>query len=208
MARPLKPKLSTNLIARGALALVDQAGEFTIPDLAKRLKVSPSSLYNHVTGKSDIVELMRGHMIAQVKIPAGTGVWHDTITAIAREYRNAYAKHPRVIPLIAAYSVRDETTIRMYNILADAFASAGFTPRRTLEAITVIDNYVLGSALDVAAPEEVWAPDDGANAALAAALKEGMGYPNRADDAFDFGLDIIMDGLRREAEAGGRPRDR
>lgn len=203
MARPLKPKLSTTLIAHAALELVDQSGEFTIPDLARRLKVSPSSLYNHVTGKSDIVELLRGHMIAQVKIPAGEGAWHDTITAIAHEYRNAYAKHPRVIPLITAYSVRDETTIRMYNVLADAFASAGFSPRRTLEAITVIDNYVLGSALDVAAPEEVWAPDDGANPALAAALKEGLGYPDRADDAFNFGLDIIMGGLRREA--GGRP---
>lgn len=199
MARPLKPKLSPEIIAREALAQVDSSGELTIPGLARRLRVSPSSLYNHVSGKADIVELMRGHVISRVNLPA-EGDWHRTITAIAREYRNAFAEHPRVIPLITAYSVRNETTIRMYNVMARAFREAGFTPRRTLQAITVVDNYVLGSALDVAAPDEVWAPDDGANPELLAALEQGLGYPQRADDAFEYGLGIIINGLRREAE--------
>ena len=48
MARPSKPKLSTTAIAEAALQLVDAQGELTLPQLAKALSVSASSLYNHV----------------------------------------------------------------------------------------------------------------------------------------------------------------
>jgi hypothetical protein len=115
------------------------------------------------------------------------------------QYRNSYALHPRLIPLLTAYSVRDETTIGMYNVLAEQFARAGFTPRRTLEAITVLDSYVLGSALDVAAPEDVWDPGETATPALRAALDAGLGRAERADQAFLFGLDLIMAGFERLA---------
>jgi len=202
MARPLTPKLSPELIARAALAMVDAQGEFTVPELAKRLKVSPSSLYNHVTGKGDIIELMRGAAVAQIDLAgatAGDPHWSAAIRGIAVQYRNSYALHPRLIPLLTAYSVRDETTIRMYNVLAEQFTRAGFTPARTLEAITVLDNYVLGSALDVAAPEDVWDPGETAGPSLRAALDAGLGRAERADEAFLFGLDLIMAGFARLA---------
>ncbi|WP_125616881.1 TetR/AcrR family transcriptional regulator [Specibacter cremeus] len=204
MARPLTPKLSPARIAKAALELVDAHGEFTVPDLAKRLKVSPSSLYNHVDGKADIIELMRGQAVGAIALPdhsAGLD-WAPVIREIAVQYRNSYARHPRLIPLLTAYSVRDETTIRMYNVLADQFVAAGFGPARVLEAITVLDNFVLGSALDVAAPEEVWEPGEAATDSLRAALAAGLGRERRADEAFEFGLDLIVAGLERAAAAG------
>lgn len=199
MARPLTPKLSPEMIATSALALVDRDGEFTIPGLAKQLRVSASSLYNHVDGKAGIVDLMRGHAISRVQIPDGEDSWAETIRAIAVEYRNTFARHPRLIPLITAYSVSDETTIRMYNAMADAFHEAGFTPKRTLEAITVVDSFVLGSALDVAAPEQVWDPGEDANKNLQLAVDAGLGYPTRADEAFHYGLNLLIEGFSREA---------
>jgi len=198
MARPMSPKLSPALIAEAALAIVDAHGEFTVPALAKQLKVSPSSLYNHVSGKADIIELMRGAAMSHIDLARvsgeGTG-WMDTIRNIAVQYRSSYARHPRLIPLLTAHSVRDETTIRVYNMLAEQFTRAGFGPRRVLEAITVLDNYVLGSALDVAAPEAVWDPGEAAGESLRAALDAGLGHDTRADEAFLFGLDLIMTGL-------------
>lgn len=227
MARPLNPKLSPARISRAALELVDARGEFTMPELAKRLKVSPSSLYNHVSGKGDIIELMRGAAVAGIDLPAvpaagesagetagkaagetaGDLPWAAAVRAIAVSYRNAYARHPRLIPLLTAYSVRDETTIKMYNVLADLFTQAGFTPRRVLEAITVLDNYVLGAALDAAAPDDVWNPGALAADSLGAALAAGLGYASRADDAFRFGLDLIIGGLQAAARttAGAGP---
>jgi len=204
MARPLSPKLSPALIAEAALALVDDRGEFTIPDLAKRLKVSPSSLYNHVGSKADIIELMRGQAVATISLPDAATAdrsWAAVIREIAVQYRDSYARHPRLIPLLTAYSVRDETTINMYNVLAGQFARAGFSAARVLEAITVLDNYVLGSALDVAAPDDVWDPGDAADAPLREALAAGLGRAGRADEAFEFGLDLIMAGLERAAVA-------
>ena len=52
MGRPPVPLLSTDRIAGAALELVNATGGFTIPELARALKVSPSSLYNHVSGLS------------------------------------------------------------------------------------------------------------------------------------------------------------
>jgi AcrR family transcriptional regulator len=209
MARPLKPKLSPQSIADEALAMVDAAGEFTIPALAARLKVSASSLYNHIRGKADIIELMRGRTVASIALPvpaagpdgAEPGDWIGTIRAIAVEYRRAYAEHPRLIPLFTAYTVRDPATLRMYSVLAEVFAAAGFAPRRTLEAITVLDSFVLGSALDAAAPEQVWADAPGDGGALHEALREGLGSPDRAEAAFRFGLELLLAGFGCEAAA-------
>ena len=59
MGRPPKPLLSTDRIASAAMELVSATGGFTMPNLARKLQVSPSSLYNHVTGRDQIVELLR-----------------------------------------------------------------------------------------------------------------------------------------------------
>jgi AcrR family transcriptional regulator len=208
MARPLTPKLSPESIVREALAMVDAAGEFTIPALAARLKVSASSLYNHVSGKADIIELMRGATVASIALPEpaapgqpGTD-WVGTIRAVAVEYRRAYAEHPRLIPLFTAYTVRDPATLRMYDLLAQVFAAAGFTPKRALESITVLDSFVLGSALDAAAPEQVWEEAPGTSGPLRQALREGLGAPERAEEAFNYGLELLLAGFAREAGSG------
>ena len=44
------------------------------------------------------------------------------------------------------------------------------TPTETLHAITTVDSFVLGSALDLAAPDVQWASGPEANDAMKAAL--------------------------------------
>ncbi|MGH3654720.1 TetR/AcrR family transcriptional regulator [Glutamicibacter sp.] len=196
MARPSKPKLSTTAIADAALKLVDAHGEFTLPQLAKALSVSASSLYNHVQGKGEIIELMRGRAMAEIRLPApAENDWRESIRRIATEYWTSYAKHPRLIPLLTSHTVRDSTTLRVYDALAQAFCAAGFEPRLRLEAITIIDSFVLGSALDAAAPEEVWQPDSESSRAFTDALAAGLGAQHRAEQAFLAGLDVILRGL-------------
>lgn len=201
MARPRSPKLSPEAIARAALRLVDKHGEFTIPQVADALKVRQSSLYNHVGGKAQIVELMRGTAMGAVEVPDGGGAdWRDVLRRIAVVYLDSYARHPRLIPLLTTHTVRDPTTLRVYDALADALAGAGFGPEERLEAITIIDSFVLGSALDAAAPAVVWEADAGAGEAFREALEAGMGAPDRARKAFLAGLEIILGGLERLRE--------
>ena len=72
---------------------------------------------------------------------------------------------------------------------------AGFSDADTLRVITLMDCFVLGSALDLAAPVEPWESGAEVSPELAAALATGGPKPARADDAFEFGLDVVLRGL-------------
>ena len=196
MGRPPVPLLSTDLIASIAMDLVNATGGFTIPELARTLKVSPSSLYNHVSGRDQIVELLRERAMSEVVLPADADLpWTETVAGIMRSYRRSYARYPRLIPLLTAHAVNSSHAFTMYNALATELHQAGFTDADTLRAITLMDCFVLGSALDLAAPVEPWEAGAEVGPELAAALATGGPKPARADDAFDFGLDVLLRGL-------------
>lgn len=196
MARPSKPKLSPDAIAAAALALVDKHGEFTLPQLAKALSVTASSIYNHVSGKDEIIELMRGRAMSAISLEGGaSGDWQQAVRQIATSYWESYSKHPRLIPLLTSHTVRDRTTLRVYDALAETLAQAGFPPADRLQAITIIDSFVLGSALDAAAPEIVWEADDASSQEFKEALDAGLQLQQRARLAFHRGLELILLGL-------------
>ncbi|CAM5734677.1 hypothetical protein MAUB1S_04334 [Mycolicibacterium aubagnense] len=197
MGRPSKPLLSTDRIAGAAMDLVNKSGGFTVPELARTLKVSPSSLYNHVAGREQIVELLRERAMSDVALPADDPhrPWTDVVADIMRSYRQSYARYPRLIPLLTSHAVNSDHALTMYNVLAVALGRAGFDPADTLRAITLIDAFVLGSALDVAAPDEPWQPGADVSPEFAAALATGSSKPERADDAFEFGIAVLLRGL-------------
>ncbi|MCX8556849.1 TetR/AcrR family transcriptional regulator C-terminal domain-containing protein [Mycolicibacterium mucogenicum] len=197
MGRPSKPLLSTDRIAGAAMDLVNKTGGFTVPELARALKVSPSSLYNHVAGREQIVELLRERAMSDVALPADDPhrPWTDVVADIMRSYRQSYARYPRLIPLLTSHAVNSDHALTMYNTLAVAFDRAGFNPADTLRAITLIDSFVLGSALDVAAPDEPWQTGAEVGPEFAAALATGSSKPERADDAFEFGVAVLLRGL-------------
>jgi len=202
MPRPTTKLLSPQIIVDAAIRMVDSTGDFTMPGLAQRLKVRPSSLYNHVSGRAEIVELVRAHMMSQIDLTVvADAPWTEVVTALAREYRRSYARHPRFIPLFTSHTVAAEAAFGMYNALASAFAAGGYPPEQILHAITAVDSFVLGSALDLAAPEVVWESGPEANDAMRAALATSAPNPERADAAFEFGLDALVAGLA--ARAGG-----
>ena len=175
MGRPPVPLLSTDRIAGAAMDLVNSTGGFTIPELARRLKVSPSSLYNHVSGREQIVELLR-----ELRDVGGGPArrrrdrpWTETVAEIMRSYRRSYARYPRLIPLLTAHAVNSSHAFTMYNALATTLNRAGFSDADTLRVITLMDCFVLGSALDLAAPVEPWESGAEVGPELAAALATG-----------------------------------
>ncbi|MBO0676633.1 TetR/AcrR family transcriptional regulator C-terminal domain-containing protein [Mycolicibacterium sp. S2-37] len=198
MGRPATPKLSVDLIAEAALDLVCTSGGFTMPAVARRLRVQPSSLYNHVSGRGAIVELLRERAMSDVRLPVDNPdrPWRDVVADIARTYRSSFARYPNLIPLLTEFAVNSPQAFTMYNALAATLHRAGFSPPDTLRTITLVDNYVLGAALDVAAPDEPWRPGDEIGPELAAALATGAPKPGRADDAFEYGLAVLLRGLR------------
>lgn len=204
MGRPPVALLSTDRIASAAMDLVNTTGGFTIPELARRLKVSPSSLYNHVSGREQIVELLREQAMSAVILPADDTdrPWTETVAEIMRSYRRSYARYPRLIPLLTSHAVNSSHALQMYNALATTLNRAGFNDDDTLRVITLMDCFVLGSALDLAAPVAPWESGADVGPALAAALDTGGPKPGRADDAFEFGLDVVLRGLADFARVG------
>jgi AcrR family transcriptional regulator len=197
MGRPRTPLLSPDRIAEAALDLVCSTGDFTMPGVAQKLKVRPSSLYNHVSGRDEIVELLRERAMSGVELPPDDPErpWRDVVADIMREYRRGFARYPRLIPLLTLHAVNSTQAFRMYNALAVTLKRAGFDPADTLRVISLIDSFVLGAALDVAAPDEPWKPGTYVGPELAAALDAGATKPERADDAFEFGLAVLLRGL-------------
>lgn len=200
MARPRSPLLSVDAIVTAALGLVDETGDFSFPKVARRLGVSQSALYNHIDNREHIVELMRGRVFdAPAPVDLENLPWEDALRALVRAYRGCMVAHPRLVPHLITQTVQDLGVIGIYEDMAVVLDRAGLVREMIVPAISAIDYLALGSALDLTAPDVVWAPPEGRFPALSHAI-EGLGsVEERAEAAFAFGLDVLVAGVRVQA---------
>ncbi|MUN63170.1 TetR/AcrR family transcriptional regulator [Kocuria sediminis] len=203
MARPRSPLLSVDAIVTAALALVDETGDFSFPKVARRLGVSQSALYNHIDNREHIVELMRGRVFAApAPVDLENSPWEDALRALVRAYRGCTVAHPRLVPLLITQTVQDLGVIGIYEDMAVVLERAGLGREAVVPAISTIDYLVLGSALDLTAPEVVWAPPEGQYPVLSRAIAGLGSVEERADAAFSFGLEVLVAGVRTQALHG------
>lgn len=195
MPRPKVPLLSAERIADAALDLVDSGAAFGVNALARRLGVTPSSLYNHVRGRDEIVELIRGRLAEQYLPEPPTGVWDHVVAETLRAERRMYAEHPNAVPLIVGKTITDPLVIASYDNLATALLGAGFPEDEVLVVVAILDSFALGFGLDLASPDDIWRPQ-GATETLGRLLANAQRGPARSDRAFDEGLEMLLDSLR------------
>ncbi|MDR6905323.1 AcrR family transcriptional regulator [Agromyces sp. 3263] len=195
MPRPRTPLLSTERIAEAAMELVDEGEPFGVNAIARRLGVTPSSLYNHVAGRDEIVELMRGRLGEQYLPPAIEGTWDVVVEEMLRAERRMYAEHPFLIPLIVGKTITDPTVIASYDLLATALSGAGFPDDDVLEIVAILDAFSIGFGLDLASPDEIWRPETPTTTLGRLVESSPRGAP-RSDRAFEAGLEMLLDGLR------------
>ncbi|TQN33563.1 TetR family transcriptional regulator [Haloactinospora alba] len=207
MPRPSRPRLSRDGICATALGLVDETGHFTVNGVAARLGVRPSSIYNHVSGREEIVEGLRGMLVPpRSALPSEEVPWEEAVAEWARQYRNALSEHPRVIPVLVSQTVTDPATIALYERVARVLERAGFAGEELVTAVTVLDSFILGAALDATAPIELWAAGTREDSALArAAAATSSRGRERADRTFERGLRGIITSLRDGRAAAGDP---
>ncbi|MER5494183.1 TetR/AcrR family transcriptional regulator [Streptomyces sp. NPDC002454] len=188
MARPRTPLLDRDRITTAALELVDARGDFSVPQIAARLGVRTASVYHHVDGRDGIVELLRERITDAID-PATLDEepWDRAVAAWARSYRAAFAAHPRAIPLLTASPVRAAGVLDQYERAVVRLLAAGFPLPEVLPVVVALENLVLGSALDLAAPETMWEPPAGARTPQLARALAAVG-PDRADRAFELAL--------------------
>lgn len=86
--------------------------------------------------------------------------------------------------------------------------AAGFRSEELLLWVSVLDNFALGSALDLAAPDDVWRSDRPDTPELDHALAASSRGAVRADAAFDLGLRALLEGMANHLAAHEEPATR
>ena len=84
VAEPAKAPLTRDAIVEAALALLDADGleGVSMRRVAQRLGTGPASLYQHVGGKDELLELVLDRVSAEVEIPApgvGADGWQEPL---------------------------------------------------------------------------------------------------------------------------------
>ncbi|MGV9710067.1 TetR/AcrR family transcriptional regulator C-terminal domain-containing protein [Gordonia sp. NPDC003424] len=206
MPRPPSPLLDRQTIADAALAELDAKETFTMPSLAKRLGVAVSSLYHHVSGREEVIELVRGTIAAAMGHEVDWSAdWRTSVTQWVHSYRDAFSAHPVLVRALTGQTVEAPAILAAYDNLAGALSDGGFAEAEILHVITALDTFALGSALDAAAPESVWSTENlRADSPLARAVAAAPTGRQRADDAFEYGLSILLDGLDRRRAGTAR----
>ncbi|MER7009646.1 TetR/AcrR family transcriptional regulator C-terminal domain-containing protein [Dactylosporangium sp. NPDC000555] len=197
MPRPTIPKLSLDAIVDAAIDLAGESGSFTMAELAAKLEVRQSSLYNHVAGRDAVVELIRQRAHEEMAVRVDTlAAWQDVVRDVARAQRDALARHPWLIKLLATSPAEPGAAASGVENLATVLSRAGFADQDVLQIIAAIDIIVIGGSLDLLSPERLFprSVTDGTKE-LARAVQAAPRDAPRAEVAFAFTLDLFIDAL-------------
>ena len=204
--RPAVGVLNAPKITAASFTVIAQCGYpgLTMAALARNLNVSKSALYNHVACKQDILRLLEEHLISQVDVSAfETSQWEEAVHSWALSYRNVFAKHTPLIPVIAVLPVAGAPkTLAMYETVSAGLLKAGFAEHHIIPVIAALEAFIFGSAFDVNAPDGIFNPGRLAAAApsftsAVARLNDSHCSEQPADTAFGLGLKAFIRGLDR-----------
>jgi len=198
--------LTGRKIVVAALDLAETRGSeaLTMRSLAAKLNRRPSSLYNHITSRDDLIERMRALIVEEIDTSSFLAEpWDAALVSWAHSYRAAFASRPNCIRLLATTPVTDPSTLRMYEIVVDALNRGGWPDGEAIAVVRTVEAHVLGSALDLIAPNDLVAPvvipPELAN--LRRNLDPAHSAHTTARFAFDLGIDALVRGLRTYRDA-------
>ncbi|RBQ16336.1 TetR/AcrR family transcriptional regulator [Spongiactinospora rosea] len=223
------PKVSLEKIVAAAMALADRDGlaAMTMDRLAASLGVGTMTLYTHVPGKAELVDLMVDSAWRELDLTP-SGPWRDRIEDYAKQNVALHERHPwlRVVstvrpPLGPGLLARDD-------FLLAALSMTGLPAAETSAASDSIVTFVDGAAATLAehthaervsgqSGEDWWAArqvfwesifDPARYPAIDRAWQNGgfdRSAVQAAANAFDLGLRALLDGIAAMARAA-RPR--
>ncbi len=208
-----KQRLSAERILDGALALADEIGieAFTIRKLADALDTKPMTIYHHIPNKEAIIDGMVDRVFAEIDRPPTDLGWQEAIRHRCVSARAALARHPWAAHLMESRVNPGPETLGHHDAVVGCLLAGGLPMPLVAHAYALIDSYVYGFALQEAnLPATGGVEMEDLVAAMAAQLEP---YPDLArftvehvlqpdydfKDEFDFGLDLILDGLSRAA---------
>jgi AcrR family transcriptional regulator len=222
--------LTRERVLRAAVALADERGidALTMRNLGHELGVEAMSLYNHVANKADlldgIVDLVGGEVVAatsQIDPPASPAEWKPVLRRRILSAREVLLRHRWAPAVLESRTDIPPSLIGYYDSLLGEMRGAGFSLDLAHHALHAIGSRALGFTQELFATDDDDVDPDVAGAMimqmaghyphLADLMKivahdpdSTLGRPGGCDDQFEFefGLDLILDGLERLRDRG------
>ena len=196
-----------------AVVLADEDGieSLTMRELGLRLGVEAMSLYNHVANKDDILDGMVDLVVSEIDLPSDAADWKEAMRRRAISARSVFSLHPWASALVDSRESSGPARLRYLDWVVGTLRRAGFTLETAVRAFSLLDSYIYGfgrQQLNMSAGGDM-KPEEMTEAFLRAIpadqyphLRElvvdhamATSYDEGAD--FEFGLDLILDGLER-----------
>lgn len=205
--------LTRERVLEAAIALADAEGiaALTMRRLADEVDVKAMALYNHVDNKDDLLDAMIERAAESIVLPDDDADWRTHARQRAISAHVELLRHPWLAPLWASRIALGPARMSYMDSALRSLRRAGFTGELLDRSYHAVENHIIGHAL-----QSVGFPLDSADmrqigqAFLRAFPVED--YPDLADhirhhlakaeegresDEFEFGLDLILDGLER-----------
>jgi AcrR family transcriptional regulator len=208
--------LNRKRVVRAAVDLADASGieSVTMRELGRRLGVEAASLYNHVSGKDDLLNGMADHAAAEIELPFSGVDWKEAMRRRAVSAREVFLRHRWAAALLDSREWHGPDSQTYADRVLGTLIKAGFSPVIASWAFIGLDSYIYGferqrsnfaQADDIdtieVANEVLAAIPLGEYSSLAAVAMEYADKPYDEDAAFEFGLDLILDSLERRLGA-------
>ena len=218
--------LSRDRVLRAAVKVADEGGveALTMRRLADELGAEAMSLYYHVARKEDILEgivdvIARevNDAVGQIRGPSQGAAWKTAMRQRILSARQVFLRHPWAPGLFERHASASPAVLRYFDALLGIMRDGGFSYDLAHHALHALGSRALGFS------QELFDPGDGAGGEETAAAVDALAgqFPHLAgmmaeiahddpdstlgwcDDQteFEFGLDLILNGLDRLRQA-------
>jgi AcrR family transcriptional regulator len=211
-SQPPRTPMSRERVLRTAIRMADQGGieSLTMRKLARELGVEAMTLYYHVANKDDILEGIADLVVGEIELPSPDDEWHAALRRTALSAHEVLMRHRWGAGLVLSGSGFSQARMRWMNSVLGVLRGAGFSAEMTDHAYHALDSHIMGFTLwvvgmDLGSDEELSAlaadflrefPRDRLPH-LAEHIEQHMKPRDAAESEFEFGLDLILDGLER-----------
>jgi AcrR family transcriptional regulator len=143
-----KPGLDLDRIVTAAVTLADAEGlaALSMRRVAGALGVAPMTLYTHVPGKGELVDLMVDGVLGEL-YPDGpvAGDWRARLTAVARANWDLYARHPWLSQLGTGRPPLGPGVLAKYELELRAVDGTGLSEVQMDLVVTLVNGFVAGT---------------------------------------------------------------
>jgi AcrR family transcriptional regulator len=212
--------LSKDRVLRAAIAVADQGGieSLTMRRLAQELGVEAMSLYYHVANKDQVLDGMVDVLVGEInQTVSDSDVGSDWKQAMRQRIltaREVLLRHPWAPDVIESRTNMSQTVMLYFESLLGLFRAGGFSYDLAHHAMHALGSRALGFTQELFNPDDETADPDEAAAMMEQMADQlpfltGMMMEISHDDPestlgwcddqteFEFGLDLILDGLEQ-----------